>query len=88
MVDKIDKSEPSIDYPCEWIYKVIGRDKECIHSAVASIIQDNEYHIENSNTSKTGKYLSFSVAVMVSDEAYRNQIYQDLKEHNDIKFVF
>ncbi len=88
MIDKIDKSEPSIDYPCEWIYKVIGRNKESVHNAIMSIIQGNEFRINVSNTSKTGKYLSFDVTVMVSDEAYRNKTYQALKGHNDIKFVF
>ncbi len=88
MIDKIDKSEPSIDYPCEWSYKVIGRDKESVGSAIANIIQANEYHINVSNTSKKGKYLSFDVTVMVSEETYRNKIYQALKEHDDIKFVF
>ncbi len=88
MIDKIDKREPGIDYPCEWIYKVIGRDKESVDSAIANIIQDNVYHINVSNTSKTGKYLSFNVKVMVDDEVYRNNIYHELKEHDDIKFVF
>ncbi len=88
MIDKRDNEEASIDYPCEWIYKVIGSDKESVHNAIASIIQDSEYHINDSNTSKTGKYLSFDVKVMVGDEAYRNKIYQALKKHNDIKFVF
>ena len=80
--------EPSIDYPCEWIYKVIGSNKESVHSAIAGIIQDSKYLISDSNTSKTGKYLSFSVKVMVGDEVYRNEIYRAFKEHNDIKFVF
>ena len=88
MIDKIDDEENSVDYPSEWIYKVIGSDKESVHNAIASIIQDSEYLINDSNTSKTGKYLSFDVKVMVGDEAYRNKIYQALKKHNDIKFVF
>ena len=88
MIDNRDNEEISIDYPCEWIYKVIGSDKESVHNAIAGIIQDNEYLINDSNTSKTGKYLSFNVTVMVVDEAYRNKIYQALKRHNDIKFVF
>ncbi len=88
MIDKRVNEESSIDYPCEWIYKVIGSDKESVHNAIASIIQDSEYHINDSNTSKTGKYLSFDVKVMVGDEAYRNKIYQAFKEHSDIKFVF
>jgi putative lipoic acid-binding regulatory protein len=88
MIDKRDNEEISIDYPCEWIYKVIGSDKESVHNAIAGIIQDSEFHINDSNTSKTGKYLSFNVTVMVGDEAYRNKIYQAFKGHDDIKFVF
>ncbi len=86
--DHIHNHEVKIDYPCEWSYKVIGNDKESVHNAVACIIEDREYHINDSNTSKKGKYRSFDVKVVVSDEAYRNDIYQALKGHDDIKFVF
>jgi putative lipoic acid-binding regulatory protein len=88
MIDNRANEEASIDYPCEWIYKVIGSNKEFVHNAIASIIQDSEYHISDSNTSKTGKYQSFNVTVTVGDEAYRNKIYQAFKKHDDIKFVF
>ena len=40
--DNINNQEVSIDYPCEWLYKVIGSDKESVHNAVADIIQNNE----------------------------------------------
>ena len=86
--DYIHNQEVKIDYPCEWSYKVIGNDKESVLNAVACIIEDREYHINDSNTSKKGKYRSFDVKVVVSDEAYRNNIYQALKGHDDIKFVF
>ncbi len=88
MIDNRANEEARIDYPCEWIYKVIGSDKESVHNAIVGIIQDSEFHINDSNTSKTGKYLSFNVTVMVGDEAYRNKIYQAFKGHDDIKFVF
>ncbi len=88
MIDNRDNEETSIDYPCEWIYKVIGSDTESVHNAIASIIQGNKYQIDDSNSSKSGKYLSFDVTVMVGDEEYRNKIYQALKGHDDIKFVF
>lgn len=86
--DNINNQEAKIDYPCEWLYKVIGSDKESVLNAVACIIEDREYHINDSNTSKTGKYQSFDVKIVVNDEAYRNSIYQALKVHDDIKFVF
>jgi putative lipoic acid-binding regulatory protein len=88
MIDNRDNEETSINYPCEWIYKVIGSDKESVHNAITSIIQGNKYQIDDSNSSKSGKYLSFDVTVMVGDEEYRNKIYQALKGHDDIKFVF
>ncbi len=88
MIDNRENEKPTIDYPCEWVYKIIGSNKESVHGATAVIMQDRAYQISDSNTSKTGKYLSFNVTVMVSDEAYRNKIYQAFKEHNDIKFVF
>lgn len=88
MIDKRDNDKISIDYPCEWVYKVIGSDKGMVHTAIADIIEDSEYQITDSNISKTGKYLSFNVVVVVGDEAYRNKIYQAFKEHEDIKFVF
>ncbi len=88
MIDNRENGKAGIDYPCEWAYKVIGNDKESVHNAIASVIQDSEYKISDSNTSKTGKYLSFNVTVIVNDEAFRNKIYQAFKEHADIKFVF
>ncbi len=88
MIDNRENGKAGIDYPCEWAYKVIGSDNESVHNAVANVIQDSEYQINDSNSSKTGKYLSFNVTTMVGDEAYRNKIYQAFKEHNDIIFVF
>ncbi len=88
MIDNRENGKPSIDYPCEWVYKIIGTNMESVHGATAGIMQDSAYQISDSNTSKSGKYLSFNVKVMVNDEAYRNKIYQAFKEHNDIKFVF
>ena len=88
MIDNRENEKASIDYPCEWVYKVIGSDKESVYGATAGIMQDCAYQINDSNTSKKGKYLSFNVTVMVGNETYRNKIYQAFKEHGDIKFVF
>ncbi|MCF6150137.1 MAG: DUF493 domain-containing protein [Candidatus Kuenenia sp.] len=83
----VDGNGHGIHYPCEWLYKVIGCDKESVHDAVAESIPDRTYNIVASNESKTGKYLSFNVTVMVYDETCRNTIYKKLRSHNDIKIV-
>ena len=44
-------------------------------------------HISVSNTSSSGKYVSFNVEVFVESEEKRNEIYMDLNAHPRIKIV-
>ncbi len=30
--DNINNQEVNIEYPCEWLYKIIGSDKEFVHN--------------------------------------------------------
>lgn len=80
-------NESIIAYPCEWLYKVIGSDKESVHRAVADIIQENTYHIATSKSSRTGKYQSFNVKVTVHNKETRDKIYKELSAHSNIKLV-
>ena len=57
MNDNIN-NQAIITYPCQWLYKVIGTQKELVQSAVATVIQNGDYLLADSKSSKTGKYLS------------------------------
>lgn len=76
-----------VEYPCQWLYKIIGNDENEMRKAVAEIIQDGDCIIIPSNTSRTGKYHSMNVEVSVPDEEHRNVIYQAFKEDPRIKMV-
>lgn len=81
------KRKAHFDYPCTWVYKVIGSDQESMKRAVAEIIGGETCSIQLSNSSKTGKYHCLDVELVVSSEEHRVSIYDCLRKHPEIKIV-
>ena len=81
------KEKPSIDYPCSWIFKVIGTNEDALKKAVATVIGTTDILITNSNTSSNGKYTSLNVELVVNDDETRLKYYQRLKNHAAVKVV-
>jgi putative lipoic acid-binding regulatory protein len=79
--------EPQIDYPCRWTYKVVGMEEAVLRSVVAGIVQQREHSITLARTSRTGRYVSLAVEVLVHDHDERRGIATRLGEHPDVKFV-
>ncbi len=77
----------SIVYPCAWQYKVIGRDQFLMRAAIGEILADLEYALELSNTSRTGKYCSLLLTLVVASEEHRNAIFAALTNHRDVTIV-
>ena len=76
-----------IDYPCRWLYKVIGSDECELQQAIQTVVEGYECRVSLSNSSKKGKYLCLNVEVTVEDEESRNTIFQNLKAHRAITMV-
>lgn len=76
-----------IEYPCDWTYKVIGEDTGKLHKAVNASIKSENFEVTFSNTSSKGKYFSLNVRIKVESEEQRNEVYQRLKNHVDVKMV-
>lgn len=79
--------KPQIDYPCQWQYKVIGKDPELIKAAILSSCTPIPVRISHSHSSSRGSYLSYNADVRVENEAMRLSIYQSLCSHPAIKLV-
>jgi putative lipoic acid-binding regulatory protein len=79
--------KPEISYPTNWEYKVIGEDKAKTKKAVKDIVNDKEHTIKESKKSKTGKYTSFSVNVLVFNEDERLFFFEEFSKHKEIKYV-
>lgn len=84
---EIENNNYKLIYPCQWLYKVIGSDKEQLQQAIVQILPNVSCSITHSNSSRTGKYHCLNLEITVQNEEERNLIYKELKEHPDVKIV-
>jgi len=79
--------KPHLEYPCLWVYKVIGTDEDEMKSAICGIIRDRQYLISLSRRSETARYISLNVELTVESESHRTALYEELKAHRAIRLV-
>jgi putative lipoic acid-binding regulatory protein len=85
--DKLEGKKLELEYPCNWCYKVIASEKEALENAVKEVISEREHKLSHSNNSKTGKYISMNLDLLVHNEDDRQFIFDALKKHQAIKMV-
>ena len=76
-----------LEYPCNWCYKVIASEKAALEKAIRDVIDERDHQLAPSNKSKTGKYVSMNLDILVHNEDDRTFIFEALKKHQDIKMV-
>ncbi len=84
---KCINEKPEIDYPCRWLYKIISIHATDMAAVVEEIVAESDYSLSHSNTSRTGKYVSYDLEVTVQTEEARNFFFAALKQHPSIKMV-
>ncbi len=78
---------PEITYPCEWGYRIIGTSEEEIRRVVREVVGEAEHTLAVSNESSGGKYVSLHLALTVTDEAHRLDVYRRIREAECVKIV-
>ncbi len=88
-MNNLDKNSPrlKLEYPCQWVFKVIGPHQESIRKAIGEIIKGKEYEIDLSNKSRKGKYCCINIDMMIDNEEERDAIYKSLKANSHIIMV-
>ncbi len=81
------KEKLELTYPCKWCYKVIGESMEGIEEAVKEVLDEREHELSGSNKSKSGKYTSANLDMLVHNDDDRQTIYEELKKHKNVKMV-
>ena len=84
----MERREPVIEYPCRWEYKIFGRDEGRLREAVAELLAGLTYDLEFSRTSAEGSYLSLTLTLEVADAAERQRIWDLLRGHDEVVYVF
>jgi putative lipoic acid-binding regulatory protein len=81
------KQKLQLEYPCSWVYKIIGPDKDEMQSAVEEIIRNGKYKISHARSSETAKYHCLNVELTLESESQRTALYEALKAHRAVKMV-
>ena len=90
VLDETCKTRPDIDYPTQWGFKLIGRDKEKLLSCIKEIMKevgDKEHLCSLGNSSKTGKFHTYNASCTVDTEEERNKIFKYFSDHDDVEMV-
>jgi len=78
---------PEIEYPCEWGYKLIGRDKTKLEACIFDVVGERAYTSKSGNSSSKGKFHTLNMRCKVESEEDRNKIFKAFSEHEDVKMV-
>lgn len=79
--------KPEIDYPCKWVYTIIGEDTQILKELILTACAPTDVDITHSHSSSGGKYHSLKATLTVENEEIRLQIYALLKSHPAVKIV-
>ena len=75
---------PSLQFPCDFVLKVMGHDNEAFELRTLEIIQKHYPNTPESNisrrSSKSKKYIALSVTVHATSKAELDALYQDLSQ--------
>ena len=84
---QIDRENGAIVYPCQWSYRVIGRDREGVRAAVEEVLAGREFLLYYSKSSIGGNYHSWHIDLVVGDEDERNDLFCQFKNHPAVIMV-
>ena len=87
MILDSNSKKPKIEYPCNWDYKVIGRNVDEMIKAIELITEGMDYKVSPSNVSSKGNYFSLNLSVFVPSEVIRDIIFVNLEANEFVKMV-
>ena len=86
-LDGKTKERPDIEYPTNWGFKLIGRDKDKLLACIKEAMGGKEHLCSLGNASRTGKFHSYNASCTVDTEEERNKIFKYFEDHNDVDMV-
>jgi putative lipoic acid-binding regulatory protein len=87
VLDENCKTRPDIDYPTNWGYKIIGRDKAKLLACIKEAMGEKQHSCTIGNVSKTGKFTTYNANCTVETEEERNRIFKYFESHDDVEMV-
>ncbi|MCA9315120.1 MAG: DUF493 domain-containing protein [Planctomycetes bacterium] len=87
MAWNVPSGQPLIEYPCSWVYRLVGASVESLRAAIAEVIEDREHVIEPGNQSSGGRWHSVHLRVLVTSDADRTGLLRGLQTRPAVRYV-
>ncbi len=87
VLDKNTQERPTIEYPTNWGFKLIGKDKDKLLACIKEAMGEKEHLCSLGNASRTGKFHSYNASCTVETEEERNKIFKYFEDHDDVDMV-
>jgi len=87
ILDANSCEKPEIEYPCEWGYKIIGKDKTALQTAIFDVVGERAYVTKGGNSSSKGKFHSLNMTCRVKSQEDRDEIFKAFSDHIEVKMV-
>ena len=87
ILDNNTTEKPQIEYPTNWGFKIIGRDKEKLKACIKEVMGDKEHLCSLGNTSRTGKFTTYNASCVVENEEERDRLFKCFQDHDDVEMV-
>ena len=87
ILDENMPERPDIEYPTNWGFKIIGKDKEKLLACIKEVMGEKEHLCSLGNQSRTGKFTTYNASCSVDTEEERNRIFKYFSDHADIDMV-
>jgi len=76
-----------LEYPCDWEYRVMCLCNKDIEEIVVDVVKDRSFTQKKGNISKTGKYQSYSITLLVHNDDDRVGLFHLFKQHKDVAMI-
>jgi len=87
ILDNSTPEKPKIEYPTNWGFKLIGRDKASLLACIKEVMGEKEHLCSVGNASKTGKFHSYNASCVVESQEERDRLFKCFQEHQDVEMV-
>lgn len=79
--------KPAIEYPCDWLYKIFGRDQDAMRRAVARMVAGRRHALKPSRSSRNDRYHCMNLELLVLSDDDRLGVYEALNAQEEILLV-
>ena len=80
--------ESTLEYPCEYPLKLMGRDEPDFHTAAKSILKDHLGDFDNASvsvrSSRNGKFVAMTITFTATSHEQLDALYRDLSDSDHV----